>query len=64
MFFFVFQGYAARDWFVFSCSDWKGPDDRIAKRLTVDVNPMLTFFIQQKTIGALVEEEPILYTSK
>ncbi|XP_053378970.1 uncharacterized protein LOC123526495 isoform X2 [Mercenaria mercenaria] len=53
---------SARDWLTFACTSWRKYDDVIPNAPTVDVNPILSFTVRQRTVGALVEEEPILQT--
>ena len=61
---FDFLGVAAKDLFAFTCSNWKGTDDRIIKNAVADVNPLLSISVIQKTTEAVLELEPILSTSK
>lgn len=53
------SGVGATDLFAFSCSGWKGADDRIIKNATADVNPLLSISVLQK-ITSFSGLEPIL----
>lgn len=54
---------SARDWVTLTCTSWRGNDDRMTQNMALDVNPLLTYSVVQRTEGAVVYEELILQTS-
>ncbi|XP_045161606.2 uncharacterized protein LOC123526498 [Mercenaria mercenaria] len=53
---------SAREWLTFACTSWQKNDDVLPTAPTLDSNPILLFTVRQRTLGAHVEEEPILQT--
>lgn len=57
----IFSVTSAREWLTFECVSWV-KQDPVTK--SIDYQPILLFTVRQKTVGAKVVEEPILYTRK
>jgi hypothetical protein len=57
----IFSVTSAREWLTFACESWIKTD--AITKVTED-SPILFFTVRQITIGAKVENEPILQTRK